>query len=181
MHGLVHRSLKEYVIERAGREGWEIAADVAGVETRMFLPVTEYPDEQITAILEAVARLAGHSVEPIQRDFGRYFAPELLDTFEAMIPSDLEGLAVVEALDRLYPQIVATDGPSDDVEVETSRPDPDTVVVEYTSDRDLGAMVEGIVRGIAEGRDLDTEIEVDTEIQEMPGLPDRTVRVRRTS
>jgi hypothetical protein len=177
MHGIVHRSLKQYVIERSDDDGWNIVTDVAGVEDDMFLPIAEYPDEDVVAVLDAVADLTDHPTTDVQVDFGRYFAPQLLDTFDALIPADLDGLGAIAALDRLYPEVVSKDGPADSVELSTSRPDEDTVVIEYDSRRDLSAMLEGIARGIAAEYAL--QVSVDRESSPIPDRPDCTLTVRR--
>jgi hypothetical protein len=177
MHGILHRSLKQYVIDRADDDGWEIVTGVAGVERDMYLPVMDYPDEEALDVLAAVAELTDHPEEDVQVDFGRYFAPGMLDTFDALLPPDVDGLGAIAALDRIYPEVVSKDGPADSVELSTSRPDEDTVVIEYDSRRDLSAMLEGIARGIAAEYAL--QVSVDRESSPIPDRPDCTLTVRR--
>jgi hypothetical protein len=176
MHGIVHRSLKQYVIERSDDDGWNIVTDVAGVEDDMFLPIAEYPDEDVVAVLDAVADLTDHPRSAVGIDFGRYFVPQMLETFEPLVDDDWSALDVVAALDVLYPRVVSKDGDPASVTVTTRRPDPDTVVVEYAADRDLSAMLEGIVRGIAS--EYESDLGVDREVGEDPEGPDAVLTVR---
>lgn len=177
MHGIVHRSLKQYVIERSDDEGWDIATDVAGVEDDMYLPIAEYPDEEVVAIIDAVAELTDHPRGAVAVDFGRYFVPAMLETFDPLVDPDWNAMETVGTLDRLYARVVSKEGPPESVAVETHRPDPDTLVVEYTADRDLSAMVEGIARGI--GAEYGEEFAVDREYPEGADQPDCVLTVRR--
>lgn len=177
MHGIIHRSLKQYVIDRASDDAWETVTDVVDVDDKMYLPVTDYPDEEIAVILEGVSDLTGHSLQAVQRDFGAYFAPQMLDTFQAMIGNDWGGLDVIAGLEVIYPEVVRKKGDPDDVEVDTHRPDEDTVVVEYTSARDLGYLVEGIVRGIVNEYDL--SVNIDTQEANGADDPDYRITVER--
>jgi hypothetical protein len=149
MHGIIHRSLKQYVIDRTSEEGWETIIDVAGVENRLYLPVSEYPDEEVTEVLATVTELTGHDEAAIQRDFGRYFAPQLLDTFDAHVGRDWNAIDAVEGLERIYPQVVAKDDAADSMQISTRRSSADTVVVHYRSSRTLCPMLEGMIEGIA--------------------------------
>jgi hypothetical protein len=176
MHGIVHRSLKQYVIERSDDDGWNIVTDVAGIDDDMFLPIAEYPDRDVVAVLDAVADLTDHPRSAVGIDFGRYFVPQMLETFEPLLDREWGAIDVVAALDRLYARAVSKDGDPESVTVVTRRPDPDTVVVEYTADRDLSAMLEGIVRGI--GNEYDTDLNVEREAGADPDGPDVVLTVR---
>lgn len=149
MHGIIHRSLKQYVIDRTSEDGWQMVIDVADVENRLYLPVSEYPDEEVTDVLATVAELTGHDEVAIQRDFGRYFAPQLLDTFDAHVSRDWGAIDAVESLERIYPQVVSKDDDPDSMQISTRRSDGNTVVVHFRSSRKLCPMLEGIIEGIA--------------------------------
>lgn len=176
MHGIVHRSLKQYVIERSDDDGWNIVTDVADIEDDMFLPIAEYPDEDVVAVLDAVADLTNHPRSAVAIDFGRYLVPQMLETFEPLVDDGWSALDAVAGLDHLYARVVSKEGDPESVTVTTRRPDADTVVIEYTADRDLSAMLEGIVRGIAS--EYDAELTVEREAGEDPDGPDVVLTVR---
>lgn len=172
MHGIIHRSLKQYVVDRTSEDGWQTVADVADLEDRLYLPVSEYPDEEVTSVLATVSDLTGHSEPAIQRDFGRFFAPQLLDTFDALVDRDWDA---VEGLASIYPQVIAEDG--DAVQISTRRSDEDTVVVHYRSTRRLCPMLEGIIEGIAGEYGETIQIRKETPTRE--GLRHCELTVRR--
>lgn len=177
MHGIIHRSLKQYVVDRTSQEGWETVTDVADVETRLYLPVSQYPDEEVARILVTVSELTGHDEPTIQRDFGRYFAPQLLDTFDALVGRDWDALDAVEALDEIYPQVIDKEGDPDSVQISTRRSNGDTVVVHYRSTRRLCPMLEGIIEGIA--GEYGEKIQIRKETPTREGLRHCELTVRR--
>lgn len=162
MHGIVHKALKEYVTERTSDGGWDTVRERAGVENRLYLPVSEYPDEEVTALVETVADLTDHPEVAIQRDFGSYFAPHLLETFDAIVDDDWDAVETVLALEELYPRVVTKEGDPESTAVSTDRPDPDTVVVTYRSPRPFGPFMKGLVEGIGVEKGTSLAVEATT-------------------
>ncbi|WP_135821873.1 heme NO-binding domain-containing protein [Halostella litorea] len=151
MHGIIHKSLKEYVEDRMSDGAWDALLDEAGIEPKLYLPVSHYPDEEVTAIVTTIADNAGRSERAVQRDFGEFLAPELLDTFKAHVKDDWDTLDVLARLEAIYEGIEQSSDDTSPPAVETAR-DGDTVTVVYRSDRELCAMAEGIVHGVAADR-----------------------------
>ncbi len=166
MHGIIHRSLKQYVIDKTDDDGWRTVADAAGVDTRLYLPVSEYPDEEITRIITTVSELTGYGEATIQRDFGSYFAPQMLETFDAMVDADWDAIDAIERLARVYRQVIDPDGDPDSVSISTRRPGQDAVVVHYRSTLRLCPLLEGIIRGIADVYDESVAIDKETPTRE---------------
>lgn len=177
MHGIIHRSLKQYVVDRTSEDGWETVRDAAGIESRLYLPVSQYPDEEVAAILATVSELTGHDEPAIQRDFGRYFAPQLLDTFDAHVHRDWDALDAVASLEKIYPQVIDKDGDVDSVDVSTRRSNGDTVVVHYRSTRKLCPMLEGLIEGV--GSEYGEKIQIRKETPTREGLRHCELTVRR--
>lgn len=178
MHGIIHRSLKQYVIDRTSEDGWDTVTEVGNIETRLYLPVSQYPDEEVARILATVSELTGHDEAAIQRDFGRYFAPQLLDTFDAHVHHGWDALDAIEGLGQIYPQVIDQEGDVDSVQITARRSEEDTVVVHYRSTRRLCPMLEGIIEGIADEYGAEIEISKDTPTRE--GLRHCELTVRRT-
>ncbi|WP_265109354.1 heme NO-binding domain-containing protein [Halosolutus halophilus] len=161
MHGIVHKTLKEYVVARTDDETWATVVDYAGVEQTLYLPVSHYDDDEAEAILATVSEMAVQDRRAIERDFGRMLAPNLLQTFDAHIDTDrgLEGVltSIETTLDDIE---TATEEPSlPDV---TGRPAPeaDAVVVTYRThrNRDYCALAHGILEGIVTAFDADATV-----------------------
>ncbi|MFC4540701.1 heme NO-binding domain-containing protein [Halosolutus amylolyticus] len=161
MHGIVHKTLKEYVVAKTDDETWATIVDRADVESTLYLPVSHYDDDDAEAILATVSEMAVQDRRAIERDFGRMLAPNLVRTFDAYIDADggLEG--VLTSLEAIVDDVAAASEETSPPDV-SSRPEPavDAVVVTYRThrDRDYCALAHGILEGIATTFDTDATV-----------------------
>ena len=161
MHGVVHRELKEYVDERMDEGAWEHVREAAGIEPKLYLPVSHYPDEEFSALVDSIADLTGHDRATVLRNFGRFLAPALLSTFRSHIREGWGVLDLFEGLPEIYERIAAGDDEANLPRVSCDRIVSDTVLFTYRSERELCHLGEGIVDGIADEYDTALSIEQD--------------------
>ncbi len=157
MHGIVHKAFKEFVETEVDGINWEAVVDEAGLEPTLYLPVTDYPDEEFTRAATALSELSGRPDASLHKSFGRSLAPSLLDTFKAHIRDDWDAREVLLALDSIYEQLDSDDEYSTSSTVST-RTDGNEVVLTYRSDRQLCTVLRGIVIGIADEYERTAEI-----------------------
>ncbi|MFC6719744.1 heme NO-binding domain-containing protein [Natrialbaceae archaeon GCM10025810] len=153
MHGIVHKTLKSYVIEKADEAAWETILERAAVEPKLYLPVSHYPDAEVAGILQTLSALSGHAPETIERDFGRALAPALLSTFSAHLTGCDDLVAVLDSLEGVSADLADHDDLSPprltcSFDGGGSGSDGDVAVVTYDSERDHCAMAHGILEGI---------------------------------
>lgn len=156
MHGIVHKAFKEFVETEVDGLDWGAVVDEAGLDPKLYLPVTDYPDEEFTRAATALSELSGRTDASLYRSFGRSLAPSLLDTFKAHIRDDWGAREVLLALDSIYEQL-----DSDDVDTSSTVStaiDGDAVVLTYRSDRELCTVLRGIVLGITDEYERTAEI-----------------------
>lgn len=161
MHGIVHKTLKEHVQENVDAVSWDEVVNWAELEPKLYLPVSHYPDEEATAVFEALAAMTGETEAAVQRAFGRSLGPELLNTFKAHVRDDWRTREVLLALETVYDRVGAQDEESDLPEVATGA-DDGAVVVTYRSERALCSVARGVVLGIADHYDDDVEVSEST-------------------
>jgi predicted hydrocarbon binding protein len=161
MHGVVHRELKEYVDERIDDGAWERVRDAAGIEPKLYLPVSHYPDEEFTALIDVIAGLSGHDRETVLTNFGRFLAPELLSTFRSHVRDGWDALDLLEGLPAIYERIDGGDDEADLPTVNCDRVVSDMVVLTYRSERELCHLGVGILQGIGDEYDENLSIEQD--------------------
>lgn len=150
MHGILHKSLKGYVGEHVPGTDWDEVLDAAGIEPKLYLPVSRYPDEEFTGAIAVVAERTGTSEAVVQRNVGAYLAPDLLDTFKAHVKGGWGTRDVLANLATIYTGIGKGDDEADFPTVSTDRIDADTYVLQYQSDRRLCHLGKGVVEGIAD-------------------------------
>jgi predicted hydrocarbon binding protein len=162
MHGILHKSLKNYVAENMGDDVWDEVMARADIDPKLYLPVSHYPDRELTDALAVIAEMSGHDEATVERDFGREAAPELLSTFKAHVRDDWTTLDLVENLPHIYDQIEAQNPETSPPDLDITRVTEDAVAIEYDSDRDLCTLGEGILVGVAAELDDDATVTHDT-------------------
>ena len=148
MHGIVHKTLKEYVIERTDEETWASIVDRTDIEPSLYLPVSHYDDAEIETILTALTGMAVQDRRTIERDFGRTLAPALLSTFDAYVNEDwtfAELLARIESVARSVDETTT----KATVPELSSRETDDAMVVTYRSEREYCGLAHGVLEGTA--------------------------------
>ena len=61
MHGVILKTLQDFVIGEYGQDAWETVQRRADVEEKVYVPVTVYPDRDVYEIAQATALVAGVS------------------------------------------------------------------------------------------------------------------------
>lgn len=153
MHGLIVNQLRQYVIERHGRDAWESLRTGTGVAIEEGpVPIRAgYADTDVLALITAASERFGAPIPEILDDFGTFIAPTLLRIYEPLIPKHWRTLDVVENTENTIHTVVRGQeaGIALPPHLRVTREAPDLAVVEYTSPRKLCALATGIVRGIA--------------------------------
>lgn len=157
MHGIVHRTLKEYVVAKTDEESWSTVSERAAVEDQLYLLVTHYPDSDVQAILDTLAEMSGYDRRLLERDFGRTLGPELLDTFKAHIkePWDLEKF--LEVLPRVTKEVAEKKAETSVPDIETSV-EAGTAELTYSSEREYCGMAHGILESIVSTYDEEATV-----------------------
>ena len=147
MHGLIFASLRDYTALRLGEErAVELWTD------RIFESTEAYDDEWFTAQVERLAVATGDSVDGIQRGFGSFAA---LTTFAGLYPEFYEESAdtftfLLGIEEKIHELVRATIKGASPPELHVQPFGDVGVLVSYTSERRLCAMLEGLVLGTAE-------------------------------
>lgn len=152
MHGIVLNQLKEFVVSNHGFEAWETVQRESGLETTVYVPVTEYPDEDVLALLEAAVELTGVEQSELLQSFGRFLVPRLVDTYGVHVDRDWTGLELVANVEEyihvaLREKQLSTYTPP---ELEAAWIDDDRVRVIYGSDRGLCHLARGLLEGVGD-------------------------------
>ncbi|ELY84981.1 heme NO-binding domain-containing protein [Natrinema altunense] len=159
MHGIVHKTLKEYVVERTDDGTWDTIVEQSGFEPKLYLPVSRYDDGEIDAILETLSTMATQDRRAIERDFGTTLAPELLSTFSAHIKRDWDLPDLLAGLEDVYDDIEAATEDTSLPELSCTS-EADHAIVSYDTHRDQQycALAHGILEGVVAAFDADATV-----------------------
>lgn len=160
MHGTVHRTLKEYVVTLTDDETWDTIVERAGLEPKLYLPVTHYEDSEIDAILETLSAMATQNRRAIERDFGRTLAPELVSTFGAHFRRDWDLPELLDALEDVSTNVEGATNGASLPDLSCRRESDAAAIVTYETDRDnrYCGLAHGILEGIVASFDAGTTV-----------------------
>jgi len=110
----------------------------AGLASKTYLPVQEYPDAEIVAIIGAASSITGLSVSAVLEDFGEFIAPALIKMFGHLLWAEWKTIDVVENTEGTVHSVVRVKNPgAQPPKLKTRRNGPDEVVLVYTSPRQM--------------------------------------------
>jgi predicted hydrocarbon binding protein len=179
MHGLIFVQLKKYASARLGPEAWDELLHKAALKGRMYLPVQQYPDDEMHGLLRAIALRTGGDADGVLQDLGAFMAPELMRMYGSLLERSWRTLDVVEHTEATIHRVVRARNPgARPPELRTERPAPDEVVVLYASARRLCGFAKGIVRGLA--RHFGETVAIDEPSCMLRGDAECRLRIRRT-
>lgn len=72
MHGLINRSIQNYVTDRFGADQWQRAANIAGIQDVDFEAMLLYDDQLTPLILNAVSKALDRPRDELMEDIGTY-------------------------------------------------------------------------------------------------------------
>jgi predicted hydrocarbon binding protein len=150
MHGLIFVQLKKYASSRLGPEAWDELLHKSALQGRMYLPVQQYPDDELQALLRAFSLRTGGDTDTVLQDLGAFMAPELMRMYGSLLQRSWTTLDVVEHTeDTVHRVLRARNQMTRPPELKAERVSPHEVVVVYASPRRLCGFAKGIVRGLA--------------------------------
>ena len=149
MHGIVFAELRKFVESNLGPEAWPKLLQEAGLESKVYLPVDEYPDEEVVALVGAATRITGWTPEAVLAAFGEFLAPDLLAMYRGIIKPDWTALDVIEHTESTIHKVVRLRNKgARPPQLISERVGPDEVVIIYGSQRRLCALAKGLAVGI---------------------------------
>jgi predicted hydrocarbon binding protein len=149
MHGIVFSELQKYVGRTLGEPAWKSLLDESGLEGRVYLPISEYPDAEIAALVRTASHLTGKAADEILRDFGEFITPDLLNMYRSLIRPEWKTLDLLEHIEGTIHAIVRVKNPgAHPPRLRVSRMPGSRVAIKYSSDRKMCALAVGIITGL---------------------------------
>ncbi len=85
MHGIILKTLRDFVVDTYDEERWLEIQREADVDEKVYVPVTVYPDGDVYELVRAAGSLTGESPRTILSEYGRWVVPALLETYDLHI------------------------------------------------------------------------------------------------
>jgi heme-NO-binding protein len=150
MHGIIYTELQRFIQQSLGAEAWTKALRIANLRDRSYMSLSDYPDEEMFAIVEGASEIAGKSKAETIEAFGTFIAPDLLRMYSVLIRPEWKTLDILEHTEAVVHTVVRVNQPgSKPPELKCKRLGPDEVELCYDSPRRLCGLARGIINGIA--------------------------------
>lgn len=152
MHGIVLKGLKDFVVDRHGSEAWQSIQAEAGLKGKIYVPVTEYPDEEVMMLVGAASSITQSDVPDLLEAFGRFLAERLLETYGVHVDEDWTVLQLIANVEKyihtsLRAKNVSSYTPP---KLQSDWMDDNRVRIVYGSDRKLCHFARGLIIGIGQ-------------------------------
>lgn len=149
MHGIIFGELKKLVDKELGGDSWRELLKDAGLGAKVYMPVTEYPDDEAMALFNAIAKRTGMEQRSVLELFGEFIAPDLLSLYRHMVKPDWRTLELLQNTEETIHRVVRLRNPgARPPELRTDR-EGEEVLITYSSARRMCGVAVGIVRGLA--------------------------------
>jgi len=150
MKGTILVCLKELVEKKFGKPVWEKALAAAGVPGQIFLAPADVPDATVMTILGELSKATKAPAQALLDAFGDYWANEYATRVYASYYRQHDtAMDFLLGMDALHQSMTKTIPNAHPPRFTYERKGDKSFVMTYQSPRKLGAMVPGLVRGVA--------------------------------
>jgi hypothetical protein len=149
MHGIVFAELQRFVQANHGPEAWTQLLKAGGLAGKLYLPVNEYPDTEIKALVAAAAKMTGRPAPAILEDFGDFITPSLIAMYGHLLSPKWTALDIIENTEGTVHTVVRVKNPgARPPQLSATRVAPNEVLLRYNSPRQMCFLAIGIGRGL---------------------------------
>jgi predicted hydrocarbon binding protein len=150
MHGIIFSELRKYAETKHGSGTWSALLKQANLGNKVYLPLHEYPDAEVVALVSAASAMTGQTVPTVLEDFGEFIAPALMKMYGHLMRLEWKTIDVIDNTEGTVHTVVRANNPgANPPNLKTVRLGKDEVTLIYTSPRQMCALAIGIGRGLA--------------------------------
>jgi len=150
MHGMVFGELKKFVDKNMGGDSWQSLLKQLNLR-KVYIPIQEYPDEEILSLVGAASQATGISVHDLLIVFGKFIAPTLLHSYHRQITASWTLMDLLENTESTIHKVVRLRNPNaSPPQLQIERINVDKIVITYTSPRRICGLALGIAQGLAD-------------------------------
>ena len=155
MHGIVLKGLKDFVVSEYDHDAWRTIQRQSGVGEKVYVPLTEYDDADVLALVGAASEATGADVPDLLDAFGRFLVPPLVETYGVHVDEDWTGLELLANVEEyIHTALRAKELSSyTPPNLHAEWDGDDRVRITYGSERQLCALAKGLIRGVGDHYD----------------------------
>lgn len=152
MNGIILKGLRGILTETGGEDAWTAIHERAGLERRLYMPSSDYPDDTVAALVDAAVIELGVAKASLLTQLGRTIGPEFVQIYDVHIRREWDATDVVANFDRiLYGGVTKNRFTTFEApRVTCQRVGERTIQLEYDDDRNLCSLFVGLLESIGE-------------------------------
>jgi predicted hydrocarbon binding protein len=150
VNGIVFIEIGKFARSRLGDQAWPQVVAQAGVPSRIYYRVADYPDEEAAALLSALSAMLQEPVAAVLESLGEFIAPDLIRMAQFWIKPEWKTVDLIANTESTIHELLRKEGSRvDPPRLQCRVTGPREVVVIYDSPRRMCALAKGIIVGVA--------------------------------
>lgn len=161
MYGVIHRAVRQMVLDRVGSDAWSEIESTAGIGQSQLISAEVYDDEVTLRLLAGAAQRTGIDMEKFLFEFGRYWIAYMQrGSFGSILKFTGQDFPTfIRNLDRLHDSVREVMPRAQMPRFKLMAEHQGEMVVEYSSDRQgLEPFVWGLLHGLLDHFELTGEV-----------------------
>jgi hypothetical protein len=149
MNGILFVEISKFAQSRLGEQAWQEIVRLAGVPSRTYYRVADYPDEEAFALLSTLSAAMKEPLAVTLESLGEFIVPDLIKMSRYWIKPEWKTLDLIANTENTIHETLRSEGSqTNPPRLQCRRSAPEEVVVTYDSPRKLCALAKGIIIGI---------------------------------
>ena len=149
MKGIIFQLVEDYVTTALGASQWAKVKEQAGVTAPFFVPMNDYPDSDITALVKAASAETGKSTDDIERGLGVFAIPKFAVAYNFYFKPHSCTKDFILKMDDVHQIATQTIAGAAPPRFKYERPSESSLVVIYSSPRKMCSLLKGLIEGSA--------------------------------
>lgn len=150
MNGVVFIEIAKYAQSRVGENAWREVVSLAGLPSRTYFRIADYPDEEALALLSALSARMKEPVPVVMESLGEFIVPDLMRMAQYWIDPRWTTVDLIANTEQTIHEMLRNEGSHNSPpRLQCRKTGPQEVIVTYDSPRRMCALAKGIVSGVA--------------------------------
>ncbi|SNZ16054.1 Haem-NO-binding [Natronoarchaeum philippinense] len=152
MHGIILKTLKDYIVEQYDTETWADVQAQAGREGEMYVAVTTYDEEVTVELLDAALDVTDTSMKAFMYDWGEWIIEPIIDIYgSAYVEPHWDGLDLLSQIEAIHTQLRQRRmGEMTPPVLRIDEIDDRTLKIVYGSQRQWCQWIPGLIEGVGD-------------------------------
>lgn len=178
MHGLILTELKRFADTQFGKAAWLSLVRDAGLGQRLYVSSGTYPDGEVWALVDVVARRTASDVQTVLEQFGEFIVPTLMTDYKPYIRPEWKTLEMIEHTEaNIHRAVRVHDPAAAPPQLKVRRVSAHEIVLIYESQRKMCGVAKGIIRGVA--AHYGEQVEINELTCMLKGKPSCSIAITR--